>query len=91
MLRWTEKRSLGDAAVLLRLKESRQGTVAALICLGKKCGYTFLSITGHVWLHSRCWPVWHAGRKAEAIAALAAMGIAEPNELPDDFRKNEGG
>ena len=34
--------------------------------------------TGHVWLHSRCWPSWHAGRKAEAIAALAAMGIAEP-------------
>ena len=21
--------------------------------------------TGHAWLHSRCWPAWHAGRKAE--------------------------
>jgi hypothetical protein len=38
--------------------------------------------TGHAWLHSRCWPTWHAGRKAEAIAALAAMGIAEPTEFP---------
>jgi hypothetical protein len=22
--------------------------------------------TGHVWLHSRCWPAWYAGRKADA-------------------------
>ena len=33
---------------------------------------------GHAWLHSRCWPAWHAARKAEAIAALAAMGIDQP-------------
>ena len=46
--------------------------------------------TGHAWLHSRCWPTWHAGRKAEAIAALAAMGIAEPTQFPDDFGKNKG-
>jgi hypothetical protein len=32
--------------------------------------------SGHAWLHSRCWPVWHARRKAEAVAVLAAMGIA---------------
>jgi hypothetical protein len=31
--------------------------------------------TGHAWLHSRCWPAWHAARKAEAIAALAQLGI----------------
>ena len=31
--------------------------------------------TGHVWLHSRCWPAWHAGRKANAVTALNAMGI----------------
>lgn len=31
--------------------------------------------TGRVWLHSRCWPTWHAGRKAEAVATLRAMGI----------------
>ena len=31
--------------------------------------------TGHVWLHSRCWPAWHAGRRADAVAALEAMGI----------------
>lgn len=34
---------------------------------------------GLAWLHSRCWPAWHAGRKAEAISALAAMGINEPS------------
>jgi hypothetical protein len=33
---------------------------------------------GHVWLHGRCWPVWYAGRKAEAEAALVAMGIGTP-------------
>jgi hypothetical protein len=38
----------------------------------------------------RCWPTWHAGRKAEAIAALAAMGIAALPEFPDDFGKNGG-
>lgn len=38
--------------------------------------------TGHAWLHSRCWPAWHAARKAEAIAALAAMGI-------DQLRTNQ--
>jgi len=46
--------------------------------------------TGHAWLHSRCWPAWYAGRKADAAAALAAMGIAPPAELPDDFGKNGG-
>jgi hypothetical protein len=46
--------------------------------------------TGHAWLHSRCWPVWHAGRKAEAIAALGAMGIARRAELPEHFGKNGG-
>ena len=46
--------------------------------------------TGHVWLHSRCWPDWHAGRKAEAVAALAAMGIVPPTEFPDDFGKTGG-
>jgi hypothetical protein len=30
---------------------------------------------GHAWLHSRCWPAWHASRRAEAAAALAKMGI----------------
>jgi hypothetical protein len=30
---------------------------------------------GHAWLHSRCWASWRAGRKAEAVAALAKMGI----------------
>jgi hypothetical protein len=51
--------------------------------------------TSHAWLHSRCWPTWHEARKAKAIAALAAMGIAAPaggpiereqqTNLPSDF------
>jgi hypothetical protein len=44
--------------------------------------------TGQVWLHSRCQPVWYAGRRAEAIVALAAMGIAASADFPDDFGKN---
>jgi hypothetical protein len=31
---------------------------------------------GHAWLHSRCWKAWYAGRKVEAVAELAARGIA---------------
>ena len=33
--------------------------------------------TGHVWLHSRCWPAWHAGRRADAVTALKAIGIQD--------------
>ena len=43
---------------------------------------------GHAWLHSRCWQVWYEGRKAEAISALAAIGIAAPANFPNDFGKN---
>jgi hypothetical protein len=49
-----------------------------------------LETTGDAWLHSRCWPAWYAGRKAEAVAALEAIGIAFPTELPNDFEKNRG-
>jgi hypothetical protein len=49
-----------------------------------------IETAGHAWLHSRCWPAWHAGRKAEAVAALKAMGIAPPPKFPDDFGKNGG-
>ena len=45
---------------------------------------------GHACLHARCWPSWHAGRKAEAVAGLAAMGIAMRADFPDDFGKNGG-
>ena len=34
---------------------------------------------GRAWLHSRCWPSWHADRKAQAVAALKAMGIGPLN------------
>jgi hypothetical protein len=33
---------------------------------------------GHIWLHQRCWNVWYADRKAEAVAALKALGL-EPD------------
>ena len=38
--------------------------------------------TGHVWLHSRCWPAWYEARKAKAVSALAAMGITVPVGRP---------
>ncbi len=38
--------------------------------------------TGHTWLHSRCWPAWCAGRKAEAVAALSTFEIDETRTLP---------
>jgi hypothetical protein len=44
--------------------------------------------TGHIWTHSSCGPAWHAGRQAEAFAALKALGIAPPPESPADFGKN---
>src|SRR5262249_32601092 len=34
-----------------------------------------IAIDDRVWLHSRCQPAWHAGRKAEALSELANMGI----------------
>jgi hypothetical protein len=38
--------------------------------------------TGHVWLHSRCWPTWYESRKVQAVAALANLGIAKPPAFP---------
>lgn len=46
--------------------------------------------TGSTWLHSRCWPAWRTGSKAEAVTAMAAMGILSPADFPDDFGKNGG-
>src|SRR6185312_3752986 len=43
---------------------------------------------GQVWLHSGCSSAWYAGRQAEAIAALATMGIRASANLPNDFGKN---
>jgi hypothetical protein len=43
---------------------------------------------GHVWLHGRCWPRWHAARTAEAIAALARFGILSRNPLDESGRKS---
>jgi hypothetical protein len=41
--------------------------------------------TGHAWLHGECWPDWLAARKAEAAAALMAMGIKPATEAGDDL------
>ncbi len=30
---------------------------------------------GVAWLHSRCWPRWHAGQEAKAVASLAVLGV----------------
>jgi hypothetical protein len=30
---------------------------------------------GHTWLHSQCWRDWHLRRRAEAFAALQAVGL----------------
>jgi len=38
--------------------------------------------TDHAWLHSRCWPAWHASRKAEAVSALAAIEIRKTRTSP---------
>jgi hypothetical protein len=32
-------------------------------------------VSGHAWAHRSCWPAWHHAREAEAVAALASMGI----------------
>jgi hypothetical protein len=56
-------------------------------CLGCGCGDQahdpvlrngVVESTGHAWLHSRCWPAWFAGKRAEAVAVLEAIGIAVP-------------
>ena len=56
-----------------------------LHCGGRECPGDVLlphgtEVAGHVWLHSRCWSAWHAGRKAEARAALGAMGLSAPTK-----------
>lgn len=37
---------------------------------------------GHAWLHPGCWHQWSVARRAEAVTALVAMGVAggEENE-----------
>ncbi len=35
---------------------------------------------GHTWLHSGCHGVWTAQRRAEAVVALAGLGLTPPDE-----------
>ena len=44
--------------------------------------------TGYAWLHSRCWPSWHAKRKAEAVSTLLAMGLPDPAVASLDTRRS---
>ena len=47
--------------------------------------------SGHAWLHRACWPTWHDAREAEAIAALASMGLeAQLEEQGRTARQLEG-
>jgi hypothetical protein len=41
--------------------------------------------SGHTWLHDGCWADWHLERRAQATAALLAMGIEAPAGSPDDL------
>ena len=36
-----------------------------------------LARNGHVWLHHQCWESWMARRRAEAVQALALVGLTE--------------
>jgi hypothetical protein len=38
-----------------------------------------IGVGPHSWLHNCCWAEWREGRRAEAIAMLAGMGITEPS------------
>ena len=47
-----------------------------------------IEASGHTWLHSGCWPDWHAALQAEAVAALSDVGLEIPPEFPSDFGIN---
>ena len=78
-----EAEVLAHACCVSEWLNCNPGRSSPLQCLG--CGKGEISddpllpfgteITGHVWLHHRCWDAWHRGRKLEAAAALSAMGI----------------
>jgi hypothetical protein len=38
--------------------------------------------SGHVWLHSGCWPAWYAARQAKAVSMLTAREISAPVVRP---------
>ena len=39
-----------------------------------------IEASGHAWLHFDCWPAWYSQRRAEAITALATLGISAPSD-----------
>jgi hypothetical protein len=40
-----------------------------------------LAGAGEVWLHIGCSAAWRTARRADAVAALAAMGITDPKDV----------
>jgi hypothetical protein len=60
-----------------------------LACGGRDCPHDGVEPTGRAWLHSRCWPAWYDGRKAEAVAALMAMGITAPADFPNNCENGD--
>jgi hypothetical protein len=65
-----------------------------LACGGSNCPDELLPFgvepVGQAWLHPRCWPAWYAGLKAEAAAAIRAMGITPTTKIPDAPLPNDG-
>jgi hypothetical protein len=48
----------------------------------------------HAWLHAECWQAWSQARRADAIAALAKMGIQAPTNsgrAKEQQQRNEHG
>jgi hypothetical protein len=46
--------------------------------------------SGHAWLHSGCSSAWRRGRKADAVTALAAMGVSQPAIIHDRNKDCDG-
>ena len=70
----------GCIAEWLNRNRARSAAGLCLGCGGREQAHDQLlpygiESTGYVWLHGRCWPAWHRVRQAEAVKALAAMGI----------------
>ncbi len=62
-----------DRKPSLSIREGDHGKV--LVCCHAGCEQVGPEPGTHAWLHAECWPPWHQARRADAIAALRAMGI----------------
>ncbi len=65
----------------LRQHPVRRSSRGCLGCGGTTISDEYLEVGGNqvgAWLHSRCWPEWRARREAEAVDALAKVGVTRP-------------